>query len=225
MLAQDRAHRHRFHRPFAERARERAPLLLARDQQGDAARIEQGAPAPRLGDLLFTPLDAPLSHAERVRLHVYGALRSLDVHALPWRGAPLLAHASVEYALDLDTAGRPPGDGDALRALLVADPAGDLPAARAEADVVESALARGGWSIERLQGRRAGGPAVRDALTSASLLHYAGHASFGGVDGVESRLLLAGGAELAPLDVVVLPRVPSVVALFEIGRASCRERV
>ena len=147
-------------------------------------------------------------------MHLYGAMRGVDVHALPWRGEPLVAHASVEYALALggaETGSSPLAPG---RALLVADPRGDLPSARAEADVVQRELpAAAGWQLDVLRGGAASGEAVRASLASASLLHYAGHASFGGPDGVESSLVLAGG-ELTPTDILALPHVPGLVSLF-----------
>jgi CHAT domain-containing protein len=55
-----------------------------------------------------------------------------------------------------------------------------------------------------------------------SLLHYAGHATFGGPDGVDSALPLANGASLTPGDVLALASAPAHVALFgcDTGRES-----
>jgi CHAT domain-containing protein len=62
----------------------------------------------------------------------------------------------------------------------------------------------------------------RNALGSASLLHYAGHASYGGPDGMDSALSLAGGQRLTPADILALPRTPPMVTLFgcDTGRES-----
>src|SRR6185312_5109331 len=123
---------------------------------------------------------------------------------------PLLEHAVVEYALGLDGE-PPPAAPQARRALVIADPSGDLPAARAEATAVVSALARSGWGVDDLRGVAADGEAVRRALasTQTDLVHYAGHASFGGADGADSALSLARGSRLTPADVLALPRVPA----------------
>jgi tetratricopeptide (TPR) repeat protein len=183
--------------------------------------VDPRAAAEDVARRILVPFDDALGRAERVRLHVHGDLRRVDIHALPWRGAPLLEHASVEYALELDRTVASPAS-DPRRALVVADPTGDLPAARTEADAVLGALTAGGWRVDQLRGGAASGDAVRAAIGQVSLLHYAGHASFGGVDGVESSLRLAGGAELTPPDILALPHVPSVVALFgcDTGRES-----
>ncbi|MGO8993377.1 MAG: CHAT domain-containing protein [Polyangiaceae bacterium] len=186
--------------------------------------VDPHAPPDELARELLTPFDDTLVHAADVRVRLYGAMRGVDVHALPWHGEPLLAHASVEYAIELS------GGADALsgpivpgHALLVADPRGDLPSARAEADVVERDLsADTAWRLDVLRGGAATGEAVRASLASAALLHYAGHASFGGPDGVESSLALAGAGELTPTDILALPRVPPLVSLFgcDTGRES-----
>ncbi len=83
----------------------------------------------------------------RIRVLPYGPVRGLDVHALPWRGRPLLAHAAVVYGLDLPAApgssarpAEPPTPPTLRRALVVSDPRGDLPGARTEADTVEFEL-------------------------------------------------------------------------------------
>jgi tetratricopeptide (TPR) repeat protein len=191
-------------------------LGMARDSTGVAtARIDAldfTAPPELLAAAVLMPFDAQLGRASHVRLLPYGAARGLDLHALPWHGRPLLDHAGVTYALGLDPA---PRRADSLRALIVADPRGDLRGARAEADAVAGALGHlPGWSVQALRGATADGASVRAALASASLLHYAGHASFGGVDGTDSALSLAGDSALSPADILALPQVPPLVALF-----------
>jgi len=174
--------------------------------------IDPRASPEDLARTMLGPFDAAIASATTIRFLPYAGARAVDLQALPWHGRPLLEHAGVEYALGLDAAS--PSAPDAQRALVVADPSGDLPEARAEADAVTSALTRSDWTVEALRGPAADAESVRRALASAQLLHYAGHASFGGADGVDSALSLARGGRLTPADVLALPRVPEVVVLF-----------
>jgi tetratricopeptide (TPR) repeat protein len=162
--------------------------------------------------VLLEPFDTEIAAAERVRLMPVGAARELDLHALPWRGRPLIDHVVVEYALGLGS--RASSLPATRSALLVADPGGDLPAARSEADSVAHALTAGGWHVRDLRGAAADGQIVRGELARVALLHYAGHATFGGLDGSGSALSLAHGSRLTPADVLALPRVPPIVSLF-----------
>lgn len=157
---------------------------------------------------LLAPFEAELSAAKRVRVLPHGPVRGLDVHALPFRGAPLITHAAVVYGLDL-----PPVNKSFVnrRALLVADPRGDLRGARVEADAVEAHLK--GWTLTRLDGEAATGAAVRAALTTADLFHYAGHGRFAGAMGWDSALPLAADARLGVDDILALPHVPAQVVL------------
>jgi tetratricopeptide (TPR) repeat protein len=208
-------------------------LGFAREGEGEWSTRTLGPIDPHatpdvLAQAMLSPFDDALARAGRVRVHLYGAMRSVDLHALPWRGEPLVAHASVEYALALGGAETGSGPLDPGRALLVADPRGDLPSARAEADVVQRDLsAAPGWHLDVLRGGAASGEAVRTSLAGASLLHYAGHASFGGPDGVESSLALAGAGELTPTDILALPHVPALVSLFgcDTGSESARGKL
>ena len=157
---------------------------------------------------LLAPFEAELAAAKRVRALPYGPVRGLDVHALPFRGAPLIAHAAVVYGLDLPPVNKSFAN---RRALLVADPRGDLRGARVEADAVEARLK--GWTLTRLDGEAATGAAVRAALTTADLFHYAGHGRFAGAMGWDSALPLAADARLGVDDILALPHVPAQVVL------------
>lgn len=187
------------------------------------AADERGVVARRLGRLedrlrqpaalaarVLVPFAAQVRRARRVRVLSYGALRAVDFHALPFDGDALLAAKPVVYALDLPPAAMPARRGG--RALVVGDPAGDLPGARAEARRTEAALAAADlrWTIERLLGSQASGPAVRRALVESALFHYAGHAVAAGWD---SSLPLAGGGRLTVDDVLALRRSPAWVVL------------
>lgn len=54
-----------------------------------------------LARALFDPVDEMLARAERVRVLPAGAWNRVDLHALDWRGAPLVDAKPVAYALDL----------------------------------------------------------------------------------------------------------------------------
>jgi CHAT domain-containing protein len=174
--------------------------------------VDPRASPEDLARTMLGPFDAAIARARTIRFLPYAGARAVDLHALPWQGRPLLEHAVVEYALGFDAASNP--EPDARRALVIADAAGDLPEARAEADAVVSVLGRSQWTVDDVRGPAADGEAVRRTLASANLLHYAGHATFGGADGADSALSLARGSRLTPADVLALPRVPEVVALF-----------
>src|SRR6185503_15311594 len=104
---------------------------------------------------LLGPFATQIRAARHVTLLPFGPLGSIDIHALPFDGEPLLAGRSVAWSLDL-------GGVDAAQAhppvaLLVGDPRGDLPAARREVRSIEATLrgSHGGWRLELLEGERA----------------------------------------------------------------------
>lgn len=178
-----------------------------------ACRIEDLPPEP-LGACLLGPFADRIAAARQFRVLPYGALTQVDFHALPLGGDVLLAAGPVVYGSDLERrpvepAVHPP------HALLVADPGGDLPAARREADAVAAALSppAGDWRLRSLRGTAATGAAVRDLLPHVDLVHYAGHAVFAGFGGWESALPLADGSRLTVGDVLTLERVPRWIVL------------
>ncbi len=188
----------------------------------DAAGLQVG----RLGGLeirdaelarhLLEPFADKIRSAERVRVLPYGILRAIDFHALPFAGEALLALKPVVYGLDL----RPPAatsERRANRGVVVADPGGDLAAARLEASHVRDTAAEP-WSIELLEGAAADDGAVRGALATADLFHYAGHGLFAGW---QSALPLAG-SRLTLGDVLALEQAPARVVLSgcDTGRAA-----
>ncbi|WP_437930581.1 CHAT domain-containing protein [Sorangium sp. So ce291] len=197
--------------------------------------LDLSSPATELAAGLLAPFAAPLRAATRLRVAAHGALDRIDFHALPWDGAPLVAHMPVTYGLDLPERGARPADaagatrsagaadgtqpvdaaGAPRAALVVADPRRDLPAARREADAVARALEGWGLRVERLSGGLATHRAVAGALEQPGieLFHYAGHGFFGGLDGWDSGLALAGGSELAVGDILALRRAPARVVL------------
>lgn len=177
-------------------------LVGANDREGWARR-------------LLAPAEDLVETAKRVSVLTTGAARAVPVHALPFRGAPLLAHVPVVSPLDLGSA----SVAAAGAPMVVSDPTGDLAGAQREGDEAARAL-----GVAPIAGARATSTRVREALPHASLFHYAGHASFGGGDGIESGLLLADGTRLEVGDVLGLPRVPARVVLdaCEAGRTDAR---
>ncbi len=201
---------------------------FALDAQGlRARRIDDldlaAAPLP-LANTLLGPFREQLTRATRLRLMTYGPLRDLDFHRLDWDGQPLGARLSVVYAADL-----PPLaaiDARAEHVLLVADPGGDLPAARAEIAAIETRLREQAPApaIERLQGEEAKAHAIVQALTRATLFHYAGHTADAPDALARIGLALAGDQRLELGDILMLEQAPrlAVLAACDSARADTR---
>ena len=193
-------------------ATSRALLVLA---TVDARTIAYGVPLSTpfaeadFARALLDPIEGSLTRVKRVRVFLARDLADLDVHALPYHGAPLVKSFEVVYAEDLG-APRAWGVGPAL---VVADPSDDLPSARSEGEIAARGLARGGATVLSVFGREATATRVRAALEEASFFHYAGHARFGGPAGLGSDLPLAAGTALSFADVLALRRVPRSVVL------------
>ena len=157
----------------------------------------------------FTPM---LAHARRVRLLPYGAADHVSWQAVRWQGRPLIASMEVEYGLDVGTRARPPrAAAESASALLVANPTGDLPATKLEADDVAAALAD--WRVTRLDEAGATREATLAALPKARLFHYAGHALTAGVGQFSSALLLKDDARVELGDLLAVAAVPEIVVL------------
>ncbi len=188
-------------------------------------KVESAATPSQLTTTLLQPFEAQINQAKRIRFVTQGPLESVDLHGLPWKGAPLLALVPVVYGVDLPVRSgqteSAPAQG-AAASVIVGDPRGDLPAARREAEQVASELLRRGINSRRLSKSEATHTALRDALEDPStfFLHYAGHGFFAGRDGWESGLPLAGGAEFSVGDVLSLVHAPRSIVLSgcETGR-------
>jgi len=170
---------------------------------------------------LFSPFADQIRRARRIRLLPYGALREIDLHALPFDNAPLLAGRAVVYGLDL--LNRPTVEatsGTQSTALVIGDPRGDLPLSRKEVKRVGRDLADGGWQVERESGDGATVNRLLEALPRISLLHFAGHGVAGSADG-GGELLLEGEERLFATEILNLDRVPARIVLSgcETGRA------
>ncbi len=193
----------------------------ARTRVATVDALPPGASDDTLAEALLGAFDSEIEQAKRIRVFDYGPLAAVDLHALPWRHAPLLAHAPVEYPTDIGP--RVPASGapaEDRRALVVFDTRGDLPQSRAEAEAVRGALADA-WETHSLQGSAATRSAVTDAMGRVGLFHFASHASFDDAEVWDSALALADGGLLRAGDVLAQQRTPELVVLSgcDTGRA------
>ena len=162
--------------------------------------------AEALSDALLEPFRADIAAARVIRVLAYGALRGVDVHALPWDGEPLLAARPVVYGLDV--ASRPPAREPTGGAWAFVDPTRDLPRAREDGDALRARSAHAHVVSREAATRAALGP----ALTRAGWLHFAGHAEVKGRGGWQSGLVLSDGL-MSVGDILRAPRVPPTVVL------------
>ena len=165
-----------------------------------------------VGPLLDTLDRWPIGRAPRIVLVPMGDLGAVPWHAARDRdGTRAVEIATFSYApsarLLCENADRPPVAPDAP-ALMVADPEGDLPDARAEAAAIRAAFLP---SATLLGGADATPEAVRDWLAAGagSVLHLACHGAVQpGVDG--SYLRLAGGRRLTAHEILRTNRATGI---------------
>lgn len=175
--------------------------------------------AKALSSVLLLPFRAEIESAESLRFITYGPLKEVDFHALPFGDGLLIDELPVAYGADL-------GAGSSVQparrggVLVVADPLGDLPAARSEGEFLQSRL-QSQANLTLLSGAAADYRSVRAHLEAADVFHFAGHAEFEG-GGWQSGLRLAGNAMLEPGDILTLRSVPRQVVLS--GCETTRER-
>lgn len=183
-------------------------LVFAQDDSGTTHRVvsdyeslARAGNAEWLGSMLLDPLDERLAASSRVRVLASGEAAAVDVHALPWRERPLVAHRPVVYGLDLPPLPPRPQsqqsqsqqpqsqqpqsqqpqqpqrvhDGTG-RALVVADVLAD--GTEHEATEVEEALLGVDWAVERSRSDEQSAGDVREKLTGVDHFHYAGHAYY-----------------------------------------------
>lgn len=191
--------------------------------------VDAGAEPEALAAQLFAPFDAMIKAADRIRLMPEGALKAVDLHVLPWEGAPIFTRKLLAYAVDRPSTIAAAPDHRFERGprsvLIVGDPANDLAAARREA--AELALRFRDPPATLLDGAAASGTAVRGALSEHALFHFAGHAVFGGASGWESALLLANDDHLSIGDILALRRAPehAILMACQSGQVSTRPGV
>ncbi len=174
-------------------------------------RYDGSSSTTALSRALLEPFARELDRSHRVRLLVAGPIAGIDLHALPWRGAPLVRSHVVTYGVDVSPS-RTATTSEA-RAVVAADPLGDLPSAREEAANVRSRLEASGIRVALLTHREATRAALIDQMKGARLLHYAGHGEHRGAAGWESVLPLADGVGLTVGDILALPFAPEAVVL------------
>lgn len=138
-------------------------------------------PPVALAGSVLASVDRRLADATRIRVLAHRRAQRMDVHALPWRGAPLGVQRPVSYGVELPVLPRPAPPSGARRALLIADPTDTLARAPAEVHWVDEHLTAAGWSTSVISVDRP--PEGAHASTSGGvslagydLFHYAGHA-------------------------------------------------
>ena len=193
------------------------------------AAPEAPARASEAAVRLIDAVRGSILRARRLRVLPFGALRDVDLGALDVDGEPLVARVPIEYPLDAAGAKDDAADVRAPSSLVIADPTGALPAARREGLAIAGkrtgagagSLASGARLLVGAEATRA---RVLDELGGATSLHFAGHASYAGVDGWESALFLANGERLTVADVLALPLAPRRVVLSGCETGSEGER-
>ncbi len=175
-----------------------------------------GIATSSLASCLIQPARSLIEGASEIRILAAGELSSVDFQTLPFARDILLAQAPIVYDLDLGTTTSSTtarlGAVFPRSALILADPTGDLPRARQEADAVQELLPTT-THVTMLSGRAASADAVTDALARAQLLHFAGHASFAGRGGWQTYLPLTDGGRLSLEDVLLFEHPPRWVVL------------
>lgn len=175
--------------------------LLVLTARGGTVRAQIGlADLASLGRAL-APL---LTGAERVSVLPSASIRDLPLHAAPLAGRTLLDAAPVAWIADLSPAlpARDPGE-----VLVVTDPEGNLPGARAEGGPLAEQLG-GTW----LSAESATAENVVLALERASGFHYAGHAWVDEETGA-AELSTWDGERIGVEDVLALDPGPAWVVL------------
>jgi hypothetical protein len=150
-------------------------------------------------------LEAPL-----LRVSVPPELATLDVHALPIAGRTLIDRIPIAYdSGPRSDAGRRKRVEPAIGQLLLGDPNSDLPWAAAETRRLAELLP----GAKVLLGPQTAFSAVFQHLPRVHLLHFAGHASSGGLDGLGGALHLGAKDRISLGDVLALAHVPEFVVL------------
>lgn len=209
---------------FQLSADEKTLHVLARTPSGVRAS-DVPLPLPRssrakLSEALLGPFAEDIAAAERLEVLDAGPVSTIDIHALPLRGEPLLRRLPVVYAVGLGSASRPVGRRSAT-ALFVADTKGDLPASRAEVEAADAILGKS-WSTRRLLGPAATRTDVLQELGRVDRFHFASHATFDATRPWDSALHLADGTALRAGDILSLPLPPATVVLSGCDTATAR---
>ncbi|MEM9458602.1 MAG: CHAT domain-containing protein [Myxococcota bacterium] len=195
-------------------------------------------PPSALTSSILASVDRRLADATRIRVLAHRRAQRIDVHALPWRGAPLGVQRPVSYGVELPALPlRDPPSG-APRALLIADPTDTLERAQAEVREVDEHLTAAGWStsvllVDRPSEHPRASASGMVSLAGYDLFHYAGHAEAsappssggwppyaGGNVGWAAFLELGRAGRLTVHDVLTMRPAPRAAVL-----AGCRTGV
>jgi len=181
-------------------------VAFARDRVELAfARIDGALPPDLEGraERLLGPFAASIERARRISVAASGPLAVEAFHALPWRGAPLVAAHTVAFTLDLPRA-RGPARAPTRVAQLV--PPSNLARAGDEAAAVADLFRARGVVVDRLRGDE---PDLAQRLAGLDLLHFVGHA---GGDGWDGALELGGDRRVTVADLLTAP-APAIAVL------------
>jgi len=152
-------------------------------------------------DYLLEPVGRWAQEGDTIYLIPHGPLHYLPLHALKVGHRYLIERNPVVYAPSSSVLKfcrakrRRPGPVSALNALVLGDSRGDLPMARLEAEEVASLFGTFpllGSEVDR---------ATLNSVSTADLVHFAGHGCFDVSDPLNSGLLLANNEVLTARDV------------------------
>lgn len=189
-----------------------------------AARIDdfhEGAAPEALAAQLFAPFADLLAAAPRVQFLPYGAAGAIDLHALPFAGAPLVTTHDIEFAIGSD-AFAAEAEPTRVGALVVADPTSDLPAAWKDGEAISALLESGRRPpVIRLMGRDATREELQRGFATSRMFFFSGHGVHAGSEGLDSALVLARHVSITAGDVLAMPNVPPeiLLAACEAGKA------
>lgn len=167
---------------------------------------------------LLSAAPRDLSKYSEIQLVPGGAMREVDLHALPYRGKALALWAPLTYAAPRASSRVTPTPSYAL---LVGDGRVTLQSMR-ELDDVSSALLKRGVRVERAGQSALDQAQLARLLAGAQLLHFAGHAERS-EEALRTGLRVRDDLWLTVADVLASPKVPTTVVLS--GCDTSRDRL
>lgn len=210
---------------------------LGADAQGVYAVRDLPPPVTMAqAETLVARFSEPLLRAKSLRILSYGPMRGIDWERVRLGDRPLSDRLDVGYGIDRALAQGTQAPSGRL-ALAVINPEQDLPGAERVRRPISHRLAEQGWTVSLYsgtirRGRLGSGPLgwlaawrrpkdtpatatlVREALGTANLLVYYGHAEAVGQGGWDNHLRLAEEGRLTARDIMTLPAVPEVALLI-----------
>lgn len=207
------------HREFE---RKQLDALLDDLHGGEFSETQLSRYGERMGRLLLAPdLREALLEARSSHLAI---VHDAQLSQLPWETLrigtwvpALVAGLSRRYAAENLSVARWNETrrlGETLELLLVADPTGDLPGARTEAQrLIQLFAGHSGIRLQVVQGPQATRSRLLENFRSGAydVLHYAGHAHFDARQPGRSGIYCAGGEILCGADLAQLTGLPALV--------------